>query len=837
MGASNSSLAASFQPSNSHGLKDWKLGIPPERASLPQVSSPNYTSTHQHRVHFDSKMANGNSRDTPNGPLTTKISRTSTISHHQNHSKSTWPNSKHSVVASVALLSEENLYALSKGQVPGYSTGVPGSRVYPTVSTAAARQAVPKPHAPPVLEKSQPQIPNTKPRLLPTSKCTDPVLKQHAPSRDEPTVPHQTTHVPTKSSSRSTLASSSRHSSTSASGEAASPGDVASSGSYLKTSRPSSSSGSRRMAQAGAVPVINEGNDITKGRRELKPIEEVDSAAGKQQLRSSVASQLPPRPPGLSTLAGTSTSPPLRSPTATCSSGHQAQTGELSQLLDKTSLDAPQASSRSQDQRRPSRTPNFLFILFLSDPSRLATLLQYLPFEDWHNLFQASSKVQQMISCNELLKEEVLERYLGDLGYSRWVWREPEPVMLSLSDLEYYIQSSTIPLREYAKIARQYLVSQTLPPSEQDPDIFVTVQRLANATRAYNRIVIRLRAQAERAESVAEDSSLSDTSSSSCSGPSSRRASYQSHSSGAHLHSHTASFLSGTSTSMPWNFGPITPNFYSPLYRRGRAALLRVFVPSPQGEWLSDASVLECETELKRAGLLGAMKLGDVVLDVAVGDEGSNVGKLIWDGWYLLDLDYSYSAAGDIPKHIPSLALPPSYYHRVISTGPLNVDPIVRIDVSPWGHEIARNLQLMQDKMVVETSQGQLQNAVKWVHRSTFVIRPPLFRSNTLQSKRSTSAARSRSGSGPGVIPISTSNGGHTVHPSWYGAVIIETDSSNESLEDLKERCGLSVFPKKVTSSRKQKDNCSRMVWRILRDKSHPGEIWIRPVGSRERLM
>ena len=74
------------------------------------------------------------------------------------------------------------------------------------------------------------------------------------------------------------------------------------------------------------------------------------------------------------------------------------------------------------------------------------------------------------------------------------------------------------------------------------------------------------------------------------------------------------------------------------------------------------------------------------------------------EGLYLRqDLDYSYSAAGDIPKHIPSLALPPSYYHRVISTGPLNVDPIVRIDVSPWGHEIARNLQLMQDKMVVET--------------------------------------------------------------------------------------------------------------------------------------
>lgn len=75
--------------------------------------------------------------------------------------------------------------------------------------------------------------------------------------------------------------------------------------------------------------------------------------------------------------------------------------------------------------------------------------------------------------------------------------------------------------------------------------------------------------------------------------------------------------------------------FQSPLFRLRRAPLLQVFVPSPDGDWLSDASVLECEAELKRAGVLHLMRAGDVVWDAAVGDE-ANVGRLVWDGSYLI---------------------------------------------------------------------------------------------------------------------------------------------------------------------------------------------------------
>jgi len=44
---------------------------------------------------------------------------------------------------------------------------------------------------------------------------------------------------------------------------------------------------------------------------------------------------------------------------------------------------------------------------------------------------------------------------------------------------------------------------------------------------------------------------------------------------------------------------------------------------------------MECEKELKRAGVLGLLRPGDVVWDTAVADE-MNAGRLVWDGNYLI---------------------------------------------------------------------------------------------------------------------------------------------------------------------------------------------------------
>ena len=54
--------------------------------------------------------------------------------------------------------------------------------------------------------------------------------------------------------------------------------------------------------------------------------------------------------------------------------------------------------------------------------------------------FSVSKKVREMFGGmrehqsggNELLKEEVLERFLRTVGYARWIWKDDEPLALSL---------------------------------------------------------------------------------------------------------------------------------------------------------------------------------------------------------------------------------------------------------------------------------------------------------------------------------------------------------------------------------------------------------------------
>ncbi|EIN04791.1 hypothetical protein PUNSTDRAFT_76010 [Punctularia strigosozonata HHB-11173 SS5] len=267
--------------------------------------------------------------------------------------------------------------------------------------------------------------------------------------------------------------------------------------------------------------------------------------------------------------------------------------------------------------------------------------------------------------------------------------------------------------------------------------------------------------------------------------------------------------------------------FRSPLFKPGRAALLRVFVPSREGSWLSDESVVRCEEELRKAAAgmrgMGLLKVGDVVWDVAVGEEG-NVGRLVWDGAYLIDLDYTYSRTGDVPKYLHSLAFPPSYFHRVIRSAPAptpapppssspgthtdnsagTANPIVHVDLRPWADEICGSVRLMQDRLRTEGRR----TVVRWVHRARFHIR----------------------GGGEGGIPIPGTDA--VVDRGWYGAVVVEAEGTNEGLAELRARCGVERHPRYGEAEWEE-----RKVFRILRERSRPGEIWIRTVGEKERLM
>lgn len=100
-----------------------------------------------------------------------------------------------------------------------------------------------------------------------------------------------------------------------------------------------------------------------------------------------------------------------------------------------------------------------------------------------------------------------------------------------------------------------------------------------------------------------------------------------------------------------------------------------------------------------------------------------------------------------------------------------------------------------------------MHDVVRWVHRSTFTIRP----------------------AGPGNararhlrVPIPNTDG-FFIDAGWYGTVVLEAEGTNEGLADLQGRCGPGVFPPRAetlaTKLRNEKQKENRRVWRILREK------------------
>ncbi|KAG7095270.1 hypothetical protein E1B28_006043 [Marasmius oreades] len=877
MGASVSSLAVPYHTSIKEKANVLPCSQLPMISQVQSSSTPQFLQQRQH-PHFSSRSSNTIRTTTKGRPAL--ISPVPPVDH------DTYSASSKAGFRRPAISSQGDLLLLhskSKISQDSFPPVLSGSNVYPTVST------LPRLHSTGALNGS-----DTFPRALKTQSHS---LPRHGPismpdSTQRPSKPSLATTGGNSSNVRAapvcvdTSETRKRIHQTSETRAVIKSPSWSTMGSSSSSSSGAFSSRDAHRRSSSRLDHEEVGSHLKRRIREdikLKPIREVEIGGHHIQVNTN---KLLSRPPGLgsnrNSAIGTGVQTPATAPAPTTIFPAEipflSQTKRLSQILARSSLVVlsppsrsvdrlgnDEASVKEQDDRQVNfrnvshlidvegvggavdnltdipeitsttdadggkeldegRAGKFLPLsLYLSDTDRLSSLLQFLSFSDWCSLFNTSKEIRMMISQNELLREEVLERFLREVGYCRWVWREPEPISISLTDMFYYLKNAFTPTHDYVEVAQQFLKSQ---PNDNE-EVPKRVSRLAHATRSYNRLVLRLRAQAEMLEHC---DTLSCSGSSSSSSSSSRRSSPYSIPDIAGL---TSSFISSSAEHSQQRHHASSPSdstsFHSPLYRPNRAALLRVFVPSPKGEWLSDDSVLECEDELKRAELTRLMRLGDVIWDIALGDEKGNLGKLIWDGCYLLDLDYTYSSTGDIPRHIPSLAIPPSYFHGIIQRGPLNMDPIVRMDVSPWGEEIARNLQLMQDRMMVETPQG-LKNVVRWVHRTTFNIRPP--------SIRSTSSSGARYWAQTG-IPIRDSNG-HTVHSAWYGSIVIETDGTSESLDDLKERCGLGVFPQRaVVMGRhgKQRGRHEKMVWRILREKSRPGEIWIRVITPKERLM
>ncbi|KAG8773129.1 hypothetical protein FRC15_002251 [Serendipita sp. 397] len=213
--------------------------------------------------------------------------------------------------------------------------------------------------------------------------------------------------------------------------------------------------------------------------------------------------------------------------------------------------------ARSEEEQEEEEERFYPIESHLGNPELLKVLLLFVEFPDILSLSSISKVIRNMLEDRRELREEILERFLNTVGYVRWDFgKKREPLVLTLRDLNSYLRGVSIPIHRYAEIAE----GQKFAAKDGKSRI---VRLLGSSTRAYSKVVLRLRAQAEMELSTASPTppqAIPDRSR-----PSSPLIRAQ---------------------SPPAGGGTWRRTFHSPLYRIGHAPLLRVFVPSPDGPWL-----------------------------------------------------------------------------------------------------------------------------------------------------------------------------------------------------------------------------------------------------------
>ena len=285
-------------------------------------------------------------------------------------------------------------------------------------------------------------------------------------------------------------------------------------------------------------------------------------------------------------------------------------------------------------------------------------------------------------------------------------------VALTIKDLHAFQVGRKIEVMAYAKMARDEATHQ-LPPG---------FGRLARAsTRAYNRVVLRLRAQCELERDPSQPRYL---------------------------------FRGVLKAAVP-------------VFKAGRAPMLRVWVPTAKGQsWMGDEELVECEREVWRAGLWHLLRRGDLVHNVAIGDF-ANDGKLVSDGKYLRDLEFKFDPVGHCPDWIDMLAFAPGYHHNLIASSTNN--PVFYLSLKPFAGKIRDSLLLCTDKVQVSSPQGNYL-VKRFVYRGAAKVRPGTI----------IGSGGGAGGAGPGGIEV--------VHQAWAGQIVVETEGTTEHASMLLER-------------------------------------------------
>ncbi|EPQ31681.1 uncharacterized protein PFL1_01014 [Pseudozyma flocculosa PF-1] len=456
-------------------------------------------------------------------------------------------------------------------------------------------------------------------------------------------------------------------------------------------------------------------------------------------------------------------------------------------------------------------------------PDVIARLVSHLDYADVKALRQTSQSIR--FALGQLAgREIVLSRFLGQVGYQSWksTWTHSEgddalvvkdPLPLSFSDCEAFLLSYDL-LPEYRLVGAEYAKA----PHKVDP----RYPRLARATtRSYNRVLARLRMQPTFVLPSAQPASsqLSPLATQGTFGQA-----------GATHTPERSPALGAKATFAGDEASWSMPRITSP-WKPGRAALFRVWVPScEEGGWLSDAELSRCERELFIAGVWSFLKRGDVVWDCAIGDE-RNVGKYMFDGRYLRDLSFMFDRTGHLPSWINAFSYAPSYYHNIIRSSS-SAQPIVYLDVLPWRDQIVSTMRLVQDQVETFNPQGARYRISKWLYRAVFNVTPG---------------------------QIISDEGLEVVDAGWHGRIVIETEGTAEHAKELISRCagpaesaqtkarllasvmdadGQPRIPKAPAPTRDASGQKIETTtpWAVIRARSRPGMIWIRPIDMRERV-
>ena len=408
-------------------------------------------------------------------------------------------------------------------------------------------------------------------------------------------------------------------------------------------------------------------------------------------------------------------------------------------------------------------------------PDVIARLISHLDYADVKALRQTSQSIR--FALGQLAgREIVLNRFLAPIGYQAWKPTTLDGVEVDKDPLPLSFSDCEAFLLSFDLLSEYALVGAEYAraPHKMDP----RYPRLARATtRAYNRVLTRLRMQPTLHVVKSDEPVMS-----------------------------------------PW--------------KPGRAGFFRAWVPSTEaGGWLSDTELARCERELFIAGVWPHLKKGDVVWDCAVGDE-RNEGKYIFDGRYLRDLSFMFDRGGHLPSWLNAFSFAPSYYHNIIRASDAS-QPVIYLDVLPWRDQIVSTMRLVQDQVETFSPQGARYRISKWLYRAVINVVPGA---------------------------IISDEGLEVVDAGWHGKIVIETEGTAEHAKELISRCagpaesaqtkarllasvmdadGRPRVPKAPAPTRNERGERIETTtpWAIVRARSRPGLIWIRPMDMRERVV